>query len=151
MSKPAGVRGIIEYQGKYLLVKNKSSQADFWCLPGGSVEENEAFLEALEREMIEETGIKPVIGNLLFVHQVKIKDGWSIPGLYFHIKNSKDYLNIDITKTSHGELELNDIDFVDIANAFVLPEFLKTELPKLKKLDFVAPAQFKLDSFDFIS
>lgn len=73
-----GVRAVIEHDDKYLFVRNKVSEG-FWCLPGGGVEKGEDIITALKREMIEETGIEPVIGNLLFVHQIESKMGFGTP------------------------------------------------------------------------
>lgn len=151
MSSPAGVRGIIEYQGKFLVVRNKAAQSDFWCLPGGNVEEGEEIQAALIREMVEETGIKPAIGNLLFIHQMKNRkdNQWGHPDFIFHIINAADYLKIDLSKTTHGESELHDIGFQDIKDLYLLPDFLITELPKLKGQCYAAPVQIKHDIFDF--
>lgn len=142
-----GARGIIEHNGKFLLVRNRVSD-NFWCLPGGGIESGEDIVSALVREMIEETGIKPVVGNLLYIHQIKQENGYGIPGFYFHIENGSDYLNISIEKTTHGELELAEIDFVDISSVTVLPSFLKTELPELKKSGFNTPTQFRLTEWE---
>jgi len=83
-------------------------------------------LRALEREMIEETAIKPVVGNLLYIQQFT-HSGVEYLEFFFHITNSEDYLNIDLTKTSHGEKELAEISFVDPKSVRLLPEFLSTE------------------------
>ena len=66
------VRGII-LKGNTILCaklkktpgKDSTDSIDYWCTPGGGVDVGEPLIPALEREMIEETGIKPVIGNLL--------------------------------------------------------------------------------------
>jgi 8-oxo-dGTP diphosphatase len=137
-------RGIIEYQGKFLLVKNASSSGDFWCLPGGGIESGEDVVSALRREIIEETGVVPDIGNLLYVHQIGQPGNYSVPEFLVHIRNGKDFSTIDLKKTSHGEEELLAIDFIDITSATVLPKFLKTELPELATRNFEVPTRFRL-------
>ena len=103
---------------------------------------------ALTRELIEETGIKPTIGNLIYVHQIGQAGGvFGDPGFYFHIKNGEDYLRLDISKTTHGEQELAEIGFVDIKKVAVLPVFLKIELPELQKNKFETPTRFRLSPF----
>jgi len=51
-----GVRVIICCQDKILLVKNFSYPK--WVLPGGGFSRNEKPIDALKRELLEETGIK---------------------------------------------------------------------------------------------
>lgn len=137
-------RAVIEHDGKYLLVRQKSNNGMFWCLPGGGIEEGEDIISALERELVEETGITPVVGNLLFVHQIKDAEGYGGPGFYFHVANGEDYLRLDTSTTTHGELELLESGFVDIQAVHVLPQFLKTELPKLAHKGFNSPTQVML-------
>jgi len=139
-------RGIIEHDGKFLFVRNIVSP-DFWCLPGGGIEVGEDVKSAIQRELIEETGIQPDIGNLLYIHQIKGTEGYDVPEFFFHIKNGHDYLSIDITKTTHGEAELAEIAFVDLSLVTVLPEFLKSELPKLAANNFSSPTRFRLSEF----
>jgi len=141
------VRAIIEYQGKYLLVRNAVSDT-FWCLPGGGVEVGEDILSALERELIEELGVEPEIGNLLYVHSLKGPDGYGVPSFFFHIKNGSDYLNIDITSTSHGVKELAEFSFKDVSDCILLPSFLKTELKELKQADFNCPTKIRLTELE---
>ena len=135
MIKKLRVRAIIEHDGLYLLVRNKYTP-NFWCLPGGGVEQNEDIISALEREIIEELGIKPDVGNLLYVHTLKGGNGYELPAFYFHIKNGQDYVNFEVSSSSHGKLELLEAKFLDITNAHVLPSFLKHELPELRSSDF---------------
>ena len=56
------VRALIQdQQGKYLLLKRNGTakrNGYKWELPGGKLEKNESFQEALYREVLEETGIK---------------------------------------------------------------------------------------------
>lgn len=138
------VRAIIEYDGKFLLVKHRAS-ATFWCLPGGGIEPGENILSALEREMIEEIHVKPVIGNLIYIHQVKREDGYTSPGLYFHVKNSKDYLNHDVASSTHGKHEIAEIDWFDITRVTVLPKFLASELPEIAKNGFNVNTRIRLE------
>jgi len=70
-------RGILVDKGtkKILLIKyydnNSPSTIEFsegfWVMPGGGVENNESFKDALKREIFEETGIKDIaIKNCIF-------------------------------------------------------------------------------------
>ena len=64
------VRGICEFNGKFLLLKirSKSSHdAGRWEIPGGKVKKCEYFDEALKREYLEETGLEIDIKSLLNV------------------------------------------------------------------------------------
>lgn len=132
MMRHVTIRGIVLYEGKLLCVRLKPYKEHLkrdnscWCLPGGGLDEGESLVAGVEREMIEETGIKPVVGNLLYVQQFAHGEKDYLE-FFFHITNGEDYLNIDLSKTTHGLEEIEEIGFIDPANMHVLPEFLKTE------------------------
>ena len=121
------VRGIVFKDGKLFAQKLKTENggsADFWCIPGGGVDPGEAVLDALHREMIEETGVAPEIGRLLYVQQYAHGDREFLE-FFFHVKNADDYDTIDLAATSHGEAEVAECGFVDPARENILPEFLQ--------------------------
>jgi ADP-ribose pyrophosphatase YjhB (NUDIX family) len=122
-------RGIIFKDGKLLcqqLTANaKSLRPAFWCTPGGGLDIGESITDCLYREMIEETGIPPKIGKLLFVQQFS-EDDREYLDFFFHIENPEDYHTIDLTATTHGELEIEHIEFIDPRSNNVLPAFLQT-------------------------
>jgi ADP-ribose pyrophosphatase YjhB (NUDIX family) len=133
MVRRISVRGIVLHQSKLLCVRLKPYQGslragstDYWCLPGGGLEEGEALTAGITREMVEETGVKPAVGALLYVQQFAHGDVDYIE-FFFHITNSKDYLQIDLSQTTHGEEEIAEIGFVNPATTHLLPEFLTTE------------------------
>ena len=132
ISRRIAVRGIVANDDKLLLVRLKHTKIVpesirlTWCLPGGGLWENELILDGLTREMIEETGVKPVIGNLLYINQFN-KDDRNHIEFFFHIINSQDYLNINLAKTTHGINELEEIDFKDPKTIHIMPKFLKNE------------------------
>lgn len=105
-------------------------RSHYWCTPGGGVDPGESLEAALEREMLEETGVQPEIGRLLYIQQF-IYDGRGEPEeqleFFFHVTNTEEYRTIDLSKTTHGELEIGQIDFVDPAEYNVLPKFLGQE------------------------
>lgn len=132
MMRRVTVRGIVLHEGKLLCVRLKpykdhlKRDNSYWCLPGGGLDEGEALIAGVEREMLEETGIKPVVGNLLYVQQFTHGDKDYLE-FFFHVTNGEDYLHTDLTKTSHGVEEIEEIGFIDPVTVHVLPEFLKTE------------------------
>jgi 8-oxo-dGTP pyrophosphatase MutT (NUDIX family) len=126
-------RGIIFKDGKLLCQQLKPDGTgkvrDYWCTPGGGLDPDEALIDGLYRELIEETGIAPKIGRLLFVQQFKDTNrGVLIEQLefFFLIENPEDYETIDLSATTHGELEIEHMKFIDVHEHTVLPKFLQT-------------------------
>ncbi len=117
------VRGVIAYGGNYLFVKHRPDSS-FWALPGGKLDPHEEIIDGLRREIVEELGIEPVIGDFLYVHQL-FKKGEESLEFFFEIKNGLDYATIDLNNTTHGALEISEVAFLDVTSENVLPEFLK--------------------------
>lgn len=122
------VRGIIFKDGlllaQQLTADHHGVQRDFWCTPGGGLDEGEALLDGLKREMIEETGVTPEIGRLLFIQQ--FFDGeYEQVEFFFNIENSNDYKNIDLSQTSHGIAEVKKVGFINLKESWILPKFLQ--------------------------
>ena len=95
------VRAIILHQGK-LLVLRFPNESRFLALPGGHLEWGEDVKECLDREMVEELGVKPVIGQLAYVSTFTHEDGKHHVEFFFEIKNGVDYLNSEKLARSHS-------------------------------------------------
>ena len=66
MSKKIVAGGLIEKNGKYLLVKeNQKICKGKWNIPAGGVDNNENVIEAAKREIFEETGCRVKIKGIL--------------------------------------------------------------------------------------
>lgn len=120
------VRGIIFKDGRLFAqqLKNNAGPHQFWCTPGGGLDPGESLGDGLHREMIEETGIAPHIGKLLFVQQFHDGKREQLE-FFFHIENADDYETIDLSRTSHGEIEVDSYGFIDPKTEHLLPDFLK--------------------------
>lgn len=121
------VRGVIFANGKLLCVRHRDSEGAArpkYATPGGGLEAGEALVDAMQRELIEETGVAPKVGRLLFIQQFTSPYGFDVLDFFFHIENPEDYTNIDLSKTTHGEKELAEIGFIDPRDAPLLPTFL---------------------------
>lgn len=121
------VRGIIYKDGKLFAQQLKSSDGvrEYWCTPGGGLDPGESLTDGLHREMIEETGVAPRIGNLLYVQQYQ-DDEKEFLEFFFHIQNPDDYHMVDLAATSHGMIEIEHCEFVDPGAVTLLPAFLQT-------------------------
>jgi len=122
------VRGIIFRNGEILVTKfrqDDDSESAHWGTFGGGLDIGESLHQGLHREMIEETGIVPEIGKLLFTQQFADEEKEYLE-FFFHITNTDDYATIDLSSTSHGLLELVRAEFVDPTKHNVLPAFLQT-------------------------
>lgn len=122
------VRGIIFKEGKLLVVRHftpEGTPRPNYATPGGGLDPEESLTDGVHRELIEETGIAPRVGKLLFVQQfIASFHGTDSLDFFFHIENPEDYETIDLTKTTHGVQELHSIEFVDATKSFVKPLFL---------------------------
>jgi 8-oxo-dGTP diphosphatase len=95
------VRGIIIDEGKLLTVKHPHSK-NFLALPGGHLEWGEDVKECLQREIVEELGINPKIGKLLYLYNFINEDNIQSLEFFFEIINSQDYLNIENIERTHA-------------------------------------------------
>ena len=125
------VRGLIYKDGKLFGQKLHNSSGDWWCTPGGGVEPMESLHDALTREMIEETGIKPDIGRLVLIQQFATNGNTSHGEdeqleFFFLLENADGYDVIDLEKTTHGKLEVAEYGFVDPTEKNMLPAILQT-------------------------
>ncbi|MDP2638941.1 MAG: NUDIX domain-containing protein [Candidatus Azambacteria bacterium] len=132
MSIENKARGIVIHDNK-LLVFKLTEEATYYSLPGGHIEFGDTIENAISREMLEETGIPAKVGKLLFIRQLILPDKHMIEFFYF-IENGEDYLNIDLSKASHGH-EVVDYKFVDLDDTSIeiRPNFLKAELKEILK------------------
>lgn len=85
--------GIVIKDGKILLMHRLKNGREYYVFPGGGVEENENFEEALKREMMEELGVEISGQKLLFEFENELqgRDNVQLTGNpnehYFLIKN----------------------------------------------------------------
>lgn len=95
------VRAIVLHEGKLLMVRHPHDTS-YAALPGGHLEWGEDIKECLEREMVEELGVKPEIGRLFYVNNFTQTDGKQYIEFFFEIKNGNDYLNTEKLARSHA-------------------------------------------------
>ena len=122
------VRGIILNEEKMLVVNMPDN--NFYCLPGGKLEWGEDLKECLNRELIEELGVKPDIGKLIYINTFMEKNINQSIDFIFEILNGKDYLNCEELERTHS-YELSDLCWVDKnENLNILPKTLNRYFKK---------------------
>lgn len=80
----------------------------------------------MRRELIEELGVEPIIGNLIYTQEFVRSDGTTTFDFWYEIRNAADYLNVDISKCSHG-FEHSEVGFYNENSEFdgiVRPEHI---------------------------
>lgn len=118
------VRGVIIYDGKFLLVRMPHN--DFYCLPGGKLDYDEDVMVCLERELVEELGVKPQIGRLLYINNFLVKKEHCLDFI-FEVLNGKDYLDLESKERTHA-FELSKIIWIDKGQDIkVLPGQIKSD------------------------
>jgi 8-oxo-dGTP diphosphatase len=120
-------RAIIVYDNKLLIVKH-SIESKFYAIPGGHLEWGEEIQEALKREVVEELGIEPQIGRLLYINNFTEEDERQSIEFFFEITNAKDYLDIDNLGGTH-KFELVEIKWASKEDNYnILPEQIQIDL-----------------------
>jgi len=108
--------GVIVRNGKTWLIHRFRDGQEYWCFPGGGVEEGESVEQALERELAEELGIKITRKKLLF----KIENA----GRFEHYFLIEDY--VGEPKMGGPELEI-----MNEQNQYILEEINLSEISKI--------------------
>ncbi|MEI7777560.1 MAG: NUDIX domain-containing protein [bacterium] len=93
-------RAVIIHENKLLVVRH-GKDVDFAALPGGHLEWGEEVKECLIREIIEELGVEPVIGRLLYINNFTRDNTQSIEFI-FEVTNSSDYVECEKLNRSHA-------------------------------------------------
>lgn len=94
------VTAVIEYQGKFLFAQRKGQLGNFggqWVFPGGKVEKGEDAIQALIREISEETGITiyPELQLISTYKFYRAEDNSSSQGQVFLMRAKDDILRFD--------------------------------------------------------
>jgi integral membrane protein len=128
------VRAVIMSGKKMLAYQPKENV--FWCLPGGSVIENENTNQALIRTVTLQLGIEPVIGRLLYVYEYTHR-GRARQEFFFKVENSAVYKSIDLARAIKDSVEIDELAFIEPAKTVdLLPSFLRTESADTKATVF---------------
>lgn len=92
---PVMVGGVIEKNGKYLLVQEgKETCKGKWNLPAGHLEINESLFDGAKREIFEETGCNVELTGLLQISNRVFEDKIFV-GFMFATKLLNEHINID--------------------------------------------------------
>ena len=120
-------RAIIVHDGKILTVRHSTGN-DYYVLPGGHLEWGESVLDCIKREIIEELGIRPEIGRLLYVRNFIDKNDKQSIEFYFEVINPNDYQDVSRLKGTHSH-ELAEICWIGRDDTrTILPKQVQTDL-----------------------
>ncbi len=134
------LRAIIIHNDKLLIVKHAGVPGNTTALPGGKLEFGEDIKKGMERELVEELGVTPVLGRLLYINNWVYSDVQNIE-FFFEVTNSKEYFNADVLKGTHS-FEISEI-------LWISPHEENTLLPKQFAEDFRKNLPFS-DTIKFI-
>lgn len=117
------VGGIIEKDGKYLLVQEAKKKCKYkWNFPAGHLEENESIIEGAKREIYEECGCEVELNGLLKIGNFVVNDD-NVILFAFKAKLLNDSINfnsleiLDVKWFSYDEIinmknELRDYEWI---------------------------------------
>jgi|SRR3989344_5532290 len=85
----------LEHDGEILLLKRTGDDDEWgttWCMPGGEIEEGEREIEALLREVREETGLELSPDDATFVAKTYIRHGgFDVVHNFFNVRLEKRF------------------------------------------------------------
>mgnify|MGYP001053220025 CR=1 FL=1 len=109
MSFPFNVRvyGILVIENSVLLSKEKYAGRTFTKFPGGALEFGEGLREALEREFLEETGLRVKTGKHLyttdFFQESAFNADHQILSIYYEVMTNGDFKAIPIKSLEENQ------------------------------------------------
>jgi ADP-ribose pyrophosphatase YjhB (NUDIX family) len=119
-------RAVILNEGKMLVVSHPHDTS-FYALPGGHLEWGEGAHECLKREIVEELGIEPRIGRLLYVNTFMDGEKTQPFEFFFEVLNGEEYLDISKNDRTHQH-EISHIHWITQEDGVkVLPKQLEAD------------------------
>jgi ADP-ribose pyrophosphatase YjhB (NUDIX family) len=103
-------RAVIIHDGKLLVVRHKVDSS-FTALPGGHLEWGENVIECIRREIVEELGVEPQLGRLLYVNTLIDSNNKQPTEYFFEVTNGAEYVDCEQLARSHAH-ELAEILWV---------------------------------------
>ncbi|MCX6708454.1 MAG: NUDIX hydrolase [Candidatus Woesearchaeota archaeon] len=121
------VSGLVEKDGKVLLVKEiLESKLPYWIVPGGKVEFGESLVDAVKRELKEETNLDVEVLRLLdFKEHIVMKYDYHTVVFFFLVKPLNESIKLPgeiLDAKFFAKDELKSIDLVDSAK-WILDKF----------------------------
>ncbi|OIO32962.1 MAG: hypothetical protein COZ49_02110 [Candidatus Yonathbacteria bacterium CG_4_10_14_3_um_filter_47_65] len=113
-----GVKCVIQNGGKILLIRNSYGNK-LWTFPGGGVDEEETMEQAVEREVMEEVGIK--INELKRIGEFATTAEYKI-----------DTVTVFVAKSTHDQFKIDEKEILEAGWFF--PENLPTISEHAKKI-----------------
>ena len=102
---------LIQDKNRVLLQNRIKEDWKGYTFPGGHVEAGESFVDAVIREMKEETGLTVISPKMVGIKQFPIKDGRYIVLLF-----KADKFTGEVVSSDEGEMEWVDCDRLDEVN-----------------------------------
>ncbi|PKF50450.1 NUDIX domain-containing protein [Enterovibrio nigricans] len=133
------VRAVCYQDDSILLAEHRDDRGLWYILPGGGIKHNETMSEAFDRELLEETGGKATMGDVLFVREViaDLLDTTYLPEHLHQIElfvEAKDFECISSPQSpDHNQI---GIVWMPLARLSELLFFPKTMVPSLENKTF---------------
>lgn len=128
-----GVSAFIYRGNEVLVVKRSDSEETFpglWEIPGGGLEYGESLMSALEREILEEVGLKVKVGELYYAFSyISERTGRQIAELHYLAEPLNNESVVTLNDTEHSEYRWIGVDQLDQLS-------LSTEISKSISLGF---------------
>lgn len=130
---------LIKDGDKILLQNRVKKDWQGYTLPGGHVECGESFVDAVIREMKEETGLTMIGPRLVGIKQFPMKHGNYEEGRYIVLLFMADQFTGEVVSSDEGEMEwVNRSDVSKISAVDDLEELLKVfEDPALTEFQYL--------------
>lgn len=115
-------------------IKSLSSDTTFWMPPGGGVHFGESLTQAVIREVLEETGLKIEVRQMLYVSEY-LKNNWHAVEFYFLCNelsgNEKLGTDPELNEDQQILKNLAWIGVDDINDLSIFPPFIRRNFKKL--------------------
>ena len=112
---------LIEDGNKILLQNRVKNDWKGYTLPGGHVEKGESFVDAVKREMKEETGLDILNPQLVGIKQFPILDGQNEEGRYIVLLFRTSQFTGEVVSSKEGQMEW--VDRKNLSNMKTVDDF----------------------------